>query len=248
MPGELPPKIREAIDELCTPAEPSFDEFDHPANFAEWARKPYWSADESVALTFGKDPERVGWEETESLAGVSEFARDYCHLRERVLQAQNQSELHKHIIPAEYLAWANKHDIDLPGELERSVLVNERDITELQRKYDELQQKDRVQEIEIQKLRYEVDRLRAGATPTKPVTKEEIGPKEKASLLKMVIAMAMDGYRYDPAKLRSDVPKEIAHAIEERGMSLDVDTVLKYLRMARDELPSQDQARKASSV
>jgi regulator of replication initiation timing len=210
---------------------------EHDADFSMWARMPYWTADQAVALTFAKNPELVDWDSVQDAGGNSRFACYYTTLRELVLEAQHEKQLHEQIDPIEYFAWANKHGIDYPRELERSVLANERDITELQRKYDELQQKNRVLEIENQKLRYEVDRLRTAATPAQPVIKEEIGPKEKASLLKMVIAMAMDCYCYDPGKARSDAPKLIAQAIKDREMSLDVDTVLKYLRMAADELP-----------
>ena len=65
-------------------------------------------------------------------------------------------------------------------------------------------------------------------------------PKAVTSLLKMVIAMAMEGYRYDPLSLRSQIPSEIVNDVEKLGLSIDADTVRKWLREGT-ELLDQNQ-------
>ena len=69
--------------------------------------------------------------------------------------------------------------------------------------------------------------------------KEAISPNAKAqeSLMKMVIAMAIDAYGFDPNDKRSPIPAEIVGHVEELGLSIDVDTVWKWLREGAALLP-----------
>ena len=57
---------------------------------------------------------------------------------------------------------------------------------------------------------------------------------ERNTLLKLVIGMAIDGYRYDPTATKSPIPKEIESALLLLGMSVTDETVLKYLKLATD--------------
>jgi hypothetical protein len=59
------------------------------------------------------------------------------------------------------------------------------------------------------------------------------GTVERASLLKLVIGMAIDGYGYDPNAAKSQVPIEIADCLVALGMSMTDDTVRKYLTEAK---------------
>lgn len=61
-----------------------------------------------------------------------------------------------------------------------------------------------------------------------------LGTKERGSLLKMVIAMAIGGYGYVPTNAKSPIPKQIVDEIEDLGMKIDPDTVRKYLKEATD--------------
>jgi hypothetical protein len=64
-----------------------------------------------------------------------------------------------------------------------------------------------------------------------------IGARERDSLLKLVIGMAVAAYAYDPKAGRSDRPTEIAGDLDRAGVPLDVDTVRKWLREAAELLP-----------
>ena len=50
------------------------------------------------------------------------------------------------------------------------------------------------------------------------------------TLKTMIIAMAVDGYGYDPQQKKSPITKEIVRAIEEVGLTRDLDTVRKWLK------------------
>jgi hypothetical protein len=66
---------------------------------------------------------------------------------------------------------------------------------------------------------------------------KEANPKEIESLLKLVIAMAIKGYCFDPSAKKSPTPGEVASDAEQTGLSIDVDTVRKWLKRAAELLP-----------
>lgn len=64
--------------------------------------------------------------------------------------------------------------------------------------------------------------------------------KAHESLLKMIIAMAVDGYGYNPLQKKSPVPRELADIIEMQGLNIDVDTVRKWLQEGAALLPRSE--------
>ncbi|MBW9336230.1 hypothetical protein FEE59_22185 [Herbaspirillum sp. RU 5E] len=62
----------------------------------------------------------------------------------------------------------------------------------------------------------------------------ELGKRERETLLKIILGMAIKGYAYDPDIQKSSVSKEIAKDLEELGMPIDDDTVRKHLKRAKD--------------
>jgi hypothetical protein len=75
-------------------------------------------------------------------------------------------------------------------------------------------------------------------------TLQDSGPKEVASrerqtLYKLIIAMAMDGYGYKPMASRSPIPKQIEDALDRLGIPVSDDTIRRKLKEAA-ELLGQD--------
>jgi hypothetical protein len=60
-------------------------------------------------------------------------------------------------------------------------------------------------------------------------TERALSTRERTSLLTLVIGMAMKGYSYDPAATRNAAVPEIASDLNELGLSLDQDTIRKFL-------------------
>ena len=97
--------------------------------------------------------------------------------------------------------------------------------------------------------REEVERFKAShkistmATVADQVTPPTVAKSAKTrtdiSLMKMVIGMAIKGYRYNPDDKRSDVPQEIANDLHVCGVPLDVDTVRKWLHESAQLLEGQ---------
>lgn len=72
---------------------------------------------------------------------------------------------------------------------------------------------------------------------------DELNPKGRASLLRLVLGMAIDGYGYDPKVGRSPAHQLISGSLVTRGIKIDADTVRTWLKAAADEVdyhPNQD--------
>ena len=97
---------------------------DASADLEFWAKAAYWTLDEAVALSFGKDPEAVKWESVASLVEISPFAKDYSRRRELTIRAKIVKQLYDPVLPVFFFEWAKANGIEYPKELE--VLVTAR--------------------------------------------------------------------------------------------------------------------------
>ena len=68
--------------------------------------------------------------------------------------------------------------------------------------------------------------------PIAPPLDKPLGTSERNQLLKMVLGMAIDSYRYDPVAKKSEATKQIADDLAKLGIGIDPDTVRKYLKEA----------------
>jgi hypothetical protein len=85
------------------------------ADYDHWSQATHWSLDEAIALSFGKAPERVGWENVKSLVHVFDP-----------------------VLPGIFLAWCKRTDIPFPGELETAVTARGVQITDWRTLHDEV--------------------------------------------------------------------------------------------------------------
>lgn len=75
---------------------------------------------------------------------------------------------------------------------------------------------------------------------TSEVMEKPLSTKERDTLLKLVIGMAMKGYCHSPSAAKNNAPKEISDDLAALGISVSDDTVRKYLKQAADTvLPSK---------
>jgi len=91
------------------------------ADINHWSKATYWTLDEAVALTFGKNPEVVTWEKIRGLTSVSEFAAQFARVRDLVFRAKNWQQLYDPALPTFFLAWAQRNEIGVPDELVKAV-------------------------------------------------------------------------------------------------------------------------------
>lgn len=64
------------------------------------------------------------------------------------------------------------------------------------------------------------------------VVEKPLSTTERNTLLKLVIGMAIEGYKYDPQATRSTIPTEISGDLAKLDISVTDDTVRKWLKEA----------------
>lgn len=211
-----------------------------------WSRLSLWTLDEAVALTFGKSPKIVNWERIKPGIELSPFATRYAKLFGQAERAKFAGLLTDPVPPGVFLAWAKRAGVAYPKELEDTVAANGQSIADWQTAYDALkadhertiQLRDAIvaeRDAEIAELRAQI----AHAAREKEAAEKPLAAKERDSLLKLVIGMAVDGYGYNPTDTRSPIPGQIAGHLHVLGISISDDTVRKWLNEAAVHLPQE---------
>jgi hypothetical protein len=261
------------------------------SDFDHWSKAAYWSLDEAVALSLGKEPEHVNWKIVESYVRISPFARNYSRRRDLTQRAVGMKQLTDGVVPGFFLGWAKRNELSVPEELVQLVEKRGQSIADWPTLLKDCQEEHaktiaRAKEQQDETLKWAreqqdktlkwakdqnakaleagksmVDQVLAdmgvlvsqrdeiiaelnqkiaemqGARASTPVASDEaLKPKSRQSLLKLVLGMALDGYGYDPKDKRSPIPKELADALSGKGISIDEDTVRKWLKEAFDEV------------
>jgi hypothetical protein len=233
------------------------------ADFEHWSKAAYWRLDEAIALSFGKAPEVVSWDKVKDFFDQSPFAKQYCKVADLVFRAAHCRQLSDPVQPGVFLAWAKRNDINYPAELEKQVVARGQEVADckslydrVQTQYNELKAQHDAYAAEMQALldshkkqrddlaaernalRGRVEELEKSAERGQAREKLLLA-RERETALKLIIAMAIRGYVYDPKAKRSDKVSEIVADVDSVGLSLDDDTVRKWLREAAELLPPE---------
>jgi hypothetical protein len=216
--------------------------FNHPsvaADFNYWAKAAYWTLDEATALSFGRSPASVNWKAIEKYTAISSFAAAYALRRDLILRATAVGQLYDYSLPGFFLAWSKQHQLDFPAELEAAVLAHGQQVRDWKTEYSEA-----IKVAEHWKRLYEdTNATLASATQAleeradRTPAEKPLGSRERDSLLKLVIGMAVAGYKFDPDAAKNQATAEIASDLERLGMSMHSDTVRKWLGEAAIHLP-----------
>lgn len=204
------------------------------ADFEYWARMPHWTVDEAVALTLGKAPEQLRWHTVEKAADRSSVAAEYRRRRELALRSLAWKHLTDPVLPSVFITWADRIGMTVPDGLRTALdaqAVKEPDYRSL---YESLlaacaETENLVADVyeELRKMKAHQDAAQAENRASKA-----IGTKERESMMAIIAGMAMEGYKYNPASAKNLATKDIASDIAQVGLSLDVDTVRKYVSAA----------------
>jgi hypothetical protein len=199
------------------------------ADFTHWSKAVHWTLDEAIALSLGKAPERVTWENIKPYRQISPFAVQYARRRDLALRAMAWKQMFDPVLPSIFLAWAHRNDFDVPKELIAAVEARGVQVADWKSFYEEVWQLAQNQDETIKQLRAELGELQERLASV-PDANKMLSARERTSLLKLVIGMAVTGYGYDPTAQRSDQPSEIASDLALAGVPLDADTVRKWLK------------------
>jgi hypothetical protein len=114
------------------------------AGYEHWGKATYWTLEEAIALSFGKDPKVVSWDKIRPYSNCyppSPFFQAYERLRDLVFRAAAWKRLYDPALPGYYLAWAKRNDIAFPEELERQVVLRGGYVGDWKTNYDKLKDK-----------------------------------------------------------------------------------------------------------
>jgi len=111
------------------------------ADYDHWSKTSYWTLEEAIALSFGKDPNSVNWARLQKIVlyPTSPFIEQYKKLRDIVLRAKAWNHLYDPALPGFYISWARGKDISFPKELEEKVVARGGNIADWQSAYDSLE-------------------------------------------------------------------------------------------------------------
>jgi hypothetical protein len=243
--------------------------FSEPFSVADieyWSQISYWTIDEAVALSFGKDPRVVNWARLQPIGEWSAFVSTYRARLELAGRAAEAGQIAAKTTPAYFLAWAGRTRFPMPAEIVAAVSALGNQIADWKTEHDKLvdfinaldreskqaQEKlllDRSEALQaLDNLRDaylelldDYTSLKAASTSeaVTVVTNADLSTRERDTLLKMVIGLAIGGYRYDPKLARSPVIPEIANDLDKAGVRVSDDTVRKYLREGASHLPAK---------
>lgn len=200
-------------------AAPFFDP-EGNADFDFWCRASYWLLHEALALSMGKDPGKPTWRKIMDQDADSPSGQMVKKRYQLMIRALTTKELRDANSPVDFLLWAKRIELSYPPELE---IVLEREFTR------------RIN----WKTRFDAEV--AAHVQTKQALEETKGKalplKERESLLKLVIGMAIGGYGFDPQAVRTPITAQISTDLLTNGVGLDEDTIRKYLQKAKLLLP-----------
>lgn len=193
--------------------------FGHPdyvADFRYWGQMTSYSIDEVVALIVGVEPTHISTKRLDAWQASWQLDTSYPSIQYLI----KQRKLIRNIFSENYAFGLSVDKEELKQRIDQIELdVDDRFYAELEKFYPNKSGRKR-------KLTKQVED-----------SSENFDIRERASMLKMIIAMAVDGYAYKIDLERSSIPKEIADALDQMGISLDLDTIRKYLKEGRDILP-----------
>jgi hypothetical protein len=227
------------------------------ADFEHWSKAAYWTLEEAIALAMGMAPEFVNSTTIRTYPKVSPFVRRYTRLMDLAKRAITCQKLFDPVLPIIFVNWAKENDIEFPAALAEKIITRsgtlidwKDEFEKLKNQYDEhiadwprvVEERSELlqnslQTIELLKSKLTENQAELAAKSESVVPEKQQSPREREGMLKVIYAMAVEGYGYEPSSRRSNLVPEIIRDLELQGLSLSDDTVRRYIKEACDHLP-----------
>lgn len=185
----------------------------HLADFEHWAKHEFLSLDEVVWLSVGLEPE------DRFIASIKEY--DERGNKQKLDEVTTYMSRHREVIRRKFDPCNRQHK---PKFADLFDWINEVNLT-------------------VHSGFYQLVSNRAAA-PSKTANRDvpdkidsKFDGRERASMVKLIAAMAIDAYGFDPSEKRSEIPNEIEGIADCLGLNLTSKTIRKYLREGSERLP-----------
>lgn len=198
-----------------------------------WAKMGRWNFHETVILSLGGDPKVITIERIREVRRTDKYD-DRARMITRAIESNTLDHWccpyrnRYHLYPLSFVRWAKQFDIDLPEQFAEKVFFyhQARDFKSL---YEQEVVANSVLKEEVNSLKQENSR---SALEEKP-----LHTKEKETLLKIIAAIVVDAYGYDPLQEKNKSLADIRNALDQTGCSLDDDTIRNKLQQAGQFIP-----------
>ena len=202
------------------------------ADYGHWIGREAWTVDEATALLLGKSPEVVNWPSINPLVYKSPFARRYEMLRKDMRAAREAGQIRPADSPAGFIRYAKAAGFVLPADLQ-SLLAARPAEPELAEP-----EADESRDAGVSTFRQLIEQNRKGGQAAPDAAAPDAAQAEaKASvaertiaamrqerevLLKMLGALALGRYGFDPASDDTAVTRAIVADLRKGGFPVNV--------------------------
>lgn len=195
------------------------------ADFVHWSKAAHWTIDEAIALSFGKEPDKVTWKKIEPLKDKTSFANTFAKRRDLAMRATRWKQFANTIPPVIFIDWAKQLKIELPPELLSELANIGCTATNWRERYNTLKtaHDDSAKQL-----------LQKPENILKPESARKVD-----NLLQAITCIAIDSYRYDPKQEKSNVPQQMSDDISKSGKTIDTKTIRGWLKEGLALLPAK---------
>ena len=232
-----------------------------------WSKLEYWTLEEGLALSFGKNPKIITSDKIKPYAethykngkrqGASPFAIEYEQRMELAKRAIIFKKLYEYSLPILFLGWLKEMGLKFPISLEQKIIKNKGKINSWKDNFDLLKINydtfaananneitDLKQALNQANIRIaELDKITSvSVKASNSYENNDLLPDKSAtSLLTILLAIAVKHYRYDPTDKKSTATSNIIHAVSEIGLEITDKTVKSWLDKAVEKLKGKYQ-------
>lgn len=215
-----------------------------------WKRTAYWTIEEGVALILDKEPRKFNSKSIHNAPCDNPTVSTFFEWVELANRAVAVSKLSEKPTPSEFLEWKAITTFGEEGDV-GSIYFLEQDrgnpfsFVDYKESYLNLEKlyrakRERLEELEGIEWEYNDlwDQIEAGELKKNSKNKrKDLDGRKKKSLQKIILAIAINKYRFDPRKMKSSAPKNIESATAECGLLVTDETIRSHLREAVECFP-----------
>ena len=186
------------------------------ADYTHWSQMSFLQLDETLWLSVGLEPQPILNTVLDDMKNHTDLGWEivaFLKRRQELLRREFNPNRYEHRHSAKAIqAWIERVDLEVHPGFRRmlEIMVGRTLATE-----------------------------QTGAKQAIPaaMNNERFESREKASMAKLIVTMAIDYYGYVPSDARSPTPAEIQDHAARQGIDIDVDTVRKYLKLGASYIP-----------
>jgi len=207
-----------------------FNRPDAEADFRHWFQIAYWKIDEAVALSLGRDPEKVNPTKLGRFkVDESPLLREFARRHEVFSRASIAYQLRNSNSPGDVLEWADSIGLIVDARLLEAAERWCQPPTPWKAQYEAAATRNAELEAELAEARSV-----SGKDKNRP---QSALTRERNTLLKLVMGLAISSYSHDARAPRTTTASAIRRDLDSIGMPIDEDTIRKLLTEAAQFAP-----------